>query len=104
MAVIAHRFGYKFQLYKINLCGALSTIQLRHEVNAKEKPKKYPLYYQVLDSSKAETFNIAVGYLLQCLKSLQDYALQVIQAKDGQQKFALYEIVKESSGFMKIDN
>ena len=50
MAVIAHRFGFKFNEYKINLCGALSTIQLRHEVNAKEKPKKYPLYYGVLDS------------------------------------------------------
>jgi hypothetical protein len=26
MAIIAHRFGYKFEKYKINLCGAMSTI------------------------------------------------------------------------------
>ena len=30
MAVIAHRFGYKFEKYKINLCGAMSTIQLKY--------------------------------------------------------------------------
>ena len=70
MAVIAHRFGYKFKEYKINLCGALSTIQLRHEGNMKDKPKKYPLYYGVLDSQRADNFNISVGYLLQCLSGL----------------------------------
>ena len=46
MAVIAHRFGFKFPEYKINLCGALSKIQLKHE----DKPTKYPLYYQAFDS------------------------------------------------------
>ena len=30
MAIIAHRFGYKFDKYKINLCGAMSTIQLKY--------------------------------------------------------------------------
>lgn len=34
MAVIAHRFGYKFEKYKINLCGAMSTIEPRHAPSA----------------------------------------------------------------------
>jgi len=27
MAIIAHRFGYKFEKFYINLCGSMSTIQ-----------------------------------------------------------------------------
>lgn len=30
MALIAHRFGYKFDQYKINLCGSMTTIQLKY--------------------------------------------------------------------------
>ena len=75
MAIIAHRFGYKFEKYKINLCGAMSTIQLKYQYsqgpNAASKPQKYELYYGV-QASTEDRFNQALEYLLDCLNSLMN--------------------------------
>lgn len=94
MAVIAHRFGFKFPEHKISLCGALSKIMLKYE----DKPTKYPLYYKVFGSEKPDMFNRAVGYLLLALKSLQDKAVEVVKLNYPTQKFPLQEIVKDASG------
>ena len=84
MAVIAHRFGYKFEKYKINLCGAMSTIELRLAPSAgTTKKDKYELYYGVnygAGSIRDERFNTALTYLLDALDGL----ITVVQSKmDG---------------------
>lgn len=48
-------------------------------------------------------FNRAVGYLLMALKSLQDKALDVVSRSNPKLKLPLHEIVKESSGKVRID-
>lgn len=67
MAIIAHRFGFKFEKYKINLCGAFSTIQLRYS-NA-PKVEKYELYFGI-NGVPEERFNTALKFLLESLQSL----------------------------------
>lgn len=67
MAIIAHRFSYKFDGYKINLCGAMTTIQQR-QLHEGAKNVKYPLYYD--GRSNEANFNIALEFLLDCLYKL----------------------------------
>lgn len=104
MAIIAHRFGYKFEKYKINLCGAMSTIQLRYQFgqgagnagapgseNAQGKNDKYELYFK-----NEERFNTALVYLLDCLKELMDHVRAKMSnypsAQDKQSKQLQYRI------------
>jgi hypothetical protein len=76
MAVIAHRFGYKFENFKINLCGAMSTIELRYAPEgaaSQGKKDKYELYFGVnygAGSISPERFNTALTYLLDALDGL----------------------------------
>lgn len=96
MAVIAHRFGYKFEKYKINLCGAMSTIELRYALAGalQGKKDKYELYYGVNyggGSIRDERFNTALTYLLDALDGLisdvQSKIHQSLQAShDGPSK------------------
>jgi len=74
MAIIAHRFGYKFTKYKINLCGAMSTIQLKYAnsgaPSSASKNPKYELYYGAQGANNEDRFNTALEYLLDCLHGL----------------------------------
>ena len=76
MAIIAHRFGYKFENHKINLCGAMSTIQSKTEVAPKanmQRSLKYELFFGVNYGSGSvteERFNTALCYLLHALYGL----------------------------------
>ena len=67
MALIAHRFEFKFSQvdasYKLNLCGSMSSIELQHH----EKPKKFRLQ---IDAPEDE-FNQALDHLMKCLIGLQ---------------------------------
>lgn len=65
MAIIAHRFGYKFEKYEINLQGCLTTIKLKYEQNSKSE---YELFYG--PGISEDRFNKALSYLLDCLNSL----------------------------------
>lgn len=67
MAIIAHRFGYKFTDHKINLCGSMTTIQLMYAKNQKTNPK-YELYY---GGASEDRFNTALEFLLTCLNKLK---------------------------------
>ena len=67
MAIIAHRFGYKFEKYKINLCGAMSTIQLRYPQGP--KIEKYELYFG-FGGVTEDRFNTALKFLLESLQAL----------------------------------
>jgi hypothetical protein len=83
MAVIAHRFGYKFDKYKINLCGAMSTIeQLPAPIKNPAQPKslKYEMYYGVsygAGSVSEDRYNTALTYLLDA----QDGLIKEVQYK-----------------------
>lgn len=74
MAVIAHRFGYKFEKYKINLCGAMSTIEPRHAPQGVQQTgQKMELYCGVSyggASVSEERFNTALTWLLDALDGL----------------------------------
>lgn len=100
MAIIAHRFGFKFDAYKINLCGAMSTVQLRYSKSGQQqgaKETKYPLYYN--GSGAEQNFNIALEYLLDCLYKLQDFAIKTVKQQNGggdRQKSLLYHIEGET--------
>jgi len=67
MAIIAHRFSYKFEQHKINLCGSMTTIQLIYTQNDKTNPKK-ELYY---GAGGEERFNTALEFFLVCLDDLK---------------------------------
>ena len=67
MAIIAHRFGYKFEQHKINLCGSMTTIQLLFAQNQQKNPK-YELYY---GGASEERFNTALEFFLVCLDDLK---------------------------------
>jgi len=111
MAIIAHRFGYKFAKYKINLCGAMSTIQLKYPAgghssgqsssSSQSKNTKYELYYGVPGVSE-DRFNTALAYLLDCLHGLmQDVWAKMSKypsANDGSSKSLLYKIDGENIG------
>jgi len=59
LAILAHRFNHKFESYKINLCGAMSTIQLTSD----DRPTAVKeLYY----NNNEDSFNTALTYLLHC--------------------------------------
>ena len=68
MAIIAHRFAYKQTEYKINLCGSMSTIQLKNPMTNNRdnrEPEKLPLYFGIAGSS-IDKFNEALIALLKC--------------------------------------
>lgn len=116
MAILAHRFGYKFEKYKINLCGAMSTIQLRYQYSAnggsgggassnQAKNTKYELYYGVQGASE-DRFNTALEYLLDCLNALmRDVWAKMSKypsARDRASKPLLHKIDGENIGGQSI--
>lgn len=105
MAVIAHRFGYKFEKYKINLCGAMSTIEPRYSQSGSQPgsntaSQKMELYYGVnygAGSVSEERFNMALTHLLDALDGLiQDVQSKMAQTLqnglDSQSKSVPYKI------------
>ena len=106
MAIIAHRFGYKFEAHKINLCGAMSTIQLKYPDKSNPQTNhKYELYYGVPGVTE-ERFNKALCMLLDCLRCLmQDVQLKMqnqLSATDRASKSLLYKIEQDKIGGQTI--
>jgi beclin 1 len=69
LAVLAHRFNYKFERYDIALCGAYTKISLKKPLNSQSKQTKYELFMP----SNEERYNQGLVFLLDSLKSLTNY-------------------------------
>ena len=80
MAIVAHRFGYKFEKYKINLCGAMSTIQLKYAPSSSnQKTSKYELYINSQVESNEKRLNTGLEYLLDALQGLMEFVKKKMQ-------------------------
>jgi len=101
MAILAHRFGYKFEKHKINLCGAMSTIQLKfNQPSAQGKSQKFELYY----GADEERFNRGLVCLLECLNDLVIEVQKKMsdQLEDTDLKARCYKIDGEEIGGKSI--
>lgn len=93
MAILAHKFNYKFEEFRINLCGSMSSIQLRYpnaNTSSKvSKDEKYPLFHSI--AGNEDKFNTALSYLLKCLDGLMK-AVSNQPDEDKSSMFGFYGI------------
>ena len=71
MAIIAHRFGYKFPNSKINLCGAMTTMQSIN--NGNDSPKHNLFLSGQSGGENDKSFNLAQEVLFNSLDGLTKY-------------------------------
>ena len=105
MAILAHRFAYKFEKFKINLCGSMSTIQLRYSSGKGGKNNKYKLYKS--EGESEDDFNQALVFLLEALGDLVNEVQRIMKAypelqEDADLKLRCYTVQKEEIGGKSI--